>query len=106
MPGFLLHKGATIKCAHNGTVEATAPVTNVLVDGKPIVVKPVPHGVTACTFNVSGSPQPCITARWNTAATRIKSYGNPVLLKDSQATCDPNNTPVVITVTQTRVKGI
>jgi hypothetical protein len=32
--------------------------------------------------------------------------GMPVLLLDSQAVCTPNGTPLLITLTQTRVTGI
>jgi hypothetical protein len=32
--------------------------------------------------------------------------GLPVLLMDSQAICAPTGTPLIITVTQTRVSGI
>jgi hypothetical protein len=33
----------------------------------------------------------------------VTSLGQPLLLLDSQATCVPTGTPLVITVTQTRV---
>ena len=106
MPGFLLHQGATVLCAHGGQAQATAPNPRVLVSGQPIVMQPAPYAITGCPFNVSGAPVPCVTAQWLTAATRITSNGMPVLLLDSQATCVPNGTPLMITVTQTRVTGI
>jgi hypothetical protein len=40
-----------------------------------------------------------------TAALRVQSSGAPVLLQGSQATCAPTGTPVVVGVTQTRVRG-
>lgn len=49
---------------------------------------------------------PCATAQFTTAATRIASEGQPVLLQDSQATCVPTGTPLLIIKTQTRVTGI
>jgi uncharacterized Zn-binding protein involved in type VI secretion len=106
MPGFLLHAGATITCAHGGQVQASMPSTRVRVAGQPIVVQPVPHMVAGCPFNVSGGPVPCVTAQWVSAATRIRSMGMPVLLQDSQAMCAPNGTPVTISVTQVRVRGV
>lgn len=106
MPGFLLHQGAAIQCAHGGKAETTSPNPKVMVSGQFIVTQPAPHAVTGCPFNVSGSPVPCVTAPWTTAALRVKSFGLPVLLLDSQAKCIPNGTPLVITATQTKVTGI
>ena len=106
MPGFLLHVGATVQCAHAGQALPTVTNPRVLVSGQPIVTQPALYTVTGCPFNISGAPSPCVTAQWITAATRILSNGMPVLLMDSQAVCMPNGTPLLITVTQTRVTGV
>lgn len=106
MPGFILHVGATVLCAHGGQAQPSSPNPSVLVSGQPIVTQPAPYAIAGCTFNVSGLPSPCLSAQWMTAAARITSNGMPVLLIDSQATCVPNGTPLLITVTQTRVAGI
>ena len=106
MPGFLLHVGATVLCAHGGQAQATAPNPRVMVVGQPIVTMPAPFAVAGCVFNISGAPSPCVLANWVTAATRITSNGQPVLLFDSQAICIPNGTPVIIAATQTKVTGI
>lgn len=105
MPGYVLHVGATVLCTHGGQAQATAPNPRVKVGGQAVVTQSVPHSVAGCPFNVSGSPVPCVTAQWVTAALRVKAGGSPVLLQDSQATCVPNGTPVNIVVTQIRVKG-
>ena len=105
MPGFLLHVGATILCAHGGQAQATTPSPRVRVAGQPLVTQASPHSVAGCPFNVSGSPVPCVTAQWVVGATRVRSQGAPALLQDSQAVCVPNGTPVTITTTQIRVKG-
>lgn len=105
MPGFLMHQGATVMCMHAGQAQATAPNPRVKVGGQPIVTQPAPFAVAGCTFNVSGSPVPCVTAQWVTAAVRVKASGMPVLLQDSQAVCVPNGTGVNIVMTQIRVKG-
>jgi len=105
MPGFLVHVGATVQCAHLGTATPTAPNPRVLVSGQPTVTMAAPYGIAACPFNVSGSPSPCVTAQWTTAATRVFSNGQPLVLLDSQATCAPNATPLVILATQVRVTG-
>lgn len=106
MPGFLLHLGATVLCAHGGQAQPTSPNPRVLVSGQPVTTQAAPYTVAGCPFNVSGAPSPCITAQWVTAATRVLAGGLPVLLLDSQAICAPNGTPLMITTTQTRVSGI
>ncbi|MGA7206336.1 MAG: hypothetical protein WBX27_17105 [Specibacter sp.] len=107
MPGFLLHQGAMVQCAHLGTAQPTAPNPSVTVSLQPTVV------VTDC-YTVAGCPLPppsngngpCITASWTTAATRLTSNGAPLLLADSQATCAPTGTPLLVTTVQTRVTGV
>lgn len=106
MPGFLLHLGATVQCAHAGQALPTVTNPRVTVSGQPIVNQPSPYTVAGCSFNVSGSPVPCVTAQWITGATRVFSNGMPVLLFDSQAICTPNGTPLLIIATQTRVTGM
>lgn len=106
MPGFLLHQGAVVICAHGGQAQPTAPNPRVMVSGQPIVMQPAPYTIAGCPFNVSGAPSPCVTANWVSAATRITSLGQPVVLTDSQAICAPNGTPLTIVATQTRVTGI
>jgi hypothetical protein len=106
MPGYLLHQGATVICAHGGQAQPTAPNPRVKVGGQMIVTQAAPHTVAGCVFNVSGAPSPCITAQWIVAATRVRAGSVAVLMQDSQATCIPNGTPVTILVTQVRVKGM
>jgi hypothetical protein len=75
--------------------------------GQPVVTQTAPHLVSGCPFTTpAGSPLPCTTAPWTTAAMRVKALGQPVLLADSKATTIPNGTPVTIIPTQVRVKGI
>ena len=105
MPGFLLHLGATVLCAHGGQAQPTAPNPRVMVGGQPTVTIAAPYVVAGCVFNVSGAPSPCVTAQWVTAATRVTSNGQPLLLLDSQAICAPNGTPLIIAATQVRVTG-
>jgi hypothetical protein len=105
MPGFLLHSGATVLCAHAGQAQPTSPDPRVKVSGQPVVTQAAPYTVAGCPFNVSGAPVPCVTAQWVTAAIRVRAGGLPVLLQDSQAICAPNGTPLSIVMTQVRVKG-
>jgi hypothetical protein len=107
MPGYLLHLGATVLCAHGGQAQPTVPNPRVRVSGQPVVTQAMPYTIAGCPFQTPvPTPQPCVTAQWVTAAVRVKVMGQPVLLQDSQAICTPNGTPLNIVVTQVRVKGM
>jgi hypothetical protein len=105
MPGFLLHVGATVLCAHGGQAQPTAPNPRVTVSGQPTVALPAPWVIAGCALppNAGG---PCLTAQYVSGSTRVTSNGQPLLLIDSQAVCAPTGTPVVNVVAQTRVTGI
>jgi hypothetical protein len=104
MPGFMLHVGATVMCSHGGQAQPTVPNPRVTILGQPTVAMTAPYAVAGCAFppppNGNG---PCVTAQWITGAVRVTSNGQPLLLLDSQAICAPTGTPLLITVTQTRV---
>jgi hypothetical protein len=107
MPGFLLHLGATVLCAHGGQAQPTAPNPRVTVGGQPTVTLPTPYVVAGCALPPPPAANgPCVTAQWVTAATRITSNGQPLLLLDSQAICAPTATPLLVLATQTRVSGM
>lgn len=106
MPGFILHQGAVVQCTHLAPAQPINTVPNVLVNGLPIVVQTSLYGITGCPYPPTGTPTPCVDVRWLTASTRVTSFGTPVLLMDSQSNCLPNNTPLVIISTQTRVSAI
>jgi hypothetical protein len=105
MPGFLLHVGATVLCAHGAPAQPTVPNPRVTVLGQPIVTQTAPYVVTGCPF-VPPAPGPCVTAQWVIGATRVFANGQPVLLQTSQAICAPTGTPLTIVAAQTRVSGI
>ncbi|WP_166298043.1 PAAR-like protein [Bradyrhizobium sp. 2S1] len=106
MPGFLLHVGATVLCSHAGQAQATVPNPRVTVSGQPTVTMTAPYVVAGCALPPPPTANgPCVTAQWTTAATRITSNGQPLLLLDSQAICAPTGTPLMIVMTQTRVTG-
>lgn len=107
MPGFLLHVGATVMCAHAGQATPISPNPRVLVSGQPTVVLTSMYSVAGCTLPPPpGANGPCLTAQYVTSATRVSSNGVPLLLIDSQAICVPTGTPLIASVTQTRVSGI
>ena len=106
MPGPLLHLGATVLCSHGGQANPASPNPRVTVNGQPVVTVSSPYLVAGCTFppppNGTG---PCVTGQFITSATRVLVDGQPVLLLDSQSVCTPTGTPLLITVTQSRVVG-
>ncbi len=103
MPGFLLHVGATVQCAHGGQAQPTAPNPRVLVSGQPVVTQPPPYAVAGCPFVPPAGNGPCVSAHWVTGATRVLAGGQPVLLQDSRAVCTPTGAPLIVVATQTRV---
>jgi hypothetical protein len=106
MPGFLLHVGATVLCAHGGQAQPTSPNPRVRVGGQPVVTQRAPYLVAGCALPPPpGANGPCVSAQWLTAATRVRAGSMPVLLQDSQAICVPTATPLNIVLTQVRVKG-
>jgi hypothetical protein len=105
MPGFLLHVGATVLCAHGGQAQPTVPNPRVQVSGQPTVLLTAPYVVAGCPFP-SSSGGPCVTAQWVTGTTRVLSNGQPLLVQSSQAICAPTGTPLLIVITQPRVTGI
>ena len=90
-------------CAHAGQATPAAPNPRVTVSGQPTVTLATPYLVAGCPFVPPGGNGPCVTAQFVTAATRVTSNGQPLLLLDSQAICAPTGTPLLILVTQVRV---
>jgi hypothetical protein len=96
--------GPNVLCSHAGQAQPTVPNPRVTVTGQPTVTISSPYVIAGCTLPpplVANGP--CVTAQFVTAATRVTSNGQPLLLFDSQAICAPTGTLLIITVTQTRV---
>jgi hypothetical protein len=107
MPGFLLHMGATVLCAHGGQAQPTAVQPRVLVSGQPVVTLAAPYVVAGCAMPPPPAGNgPCVTAQFVDGATRVFAEGLPVLLLDSQALCVPTATPLLVVETQVRVTGM
>jgi hypothetical protein len=102
MPGFLLHVGATVMCSHAGQAQPTVPNPRVTVMGQPAISMTPPYVIAGCALTGTVNP-PCVTAQWTTAATRVTSNGQPLVLLDSQSVCVAPGTPLLILATQTRV---
>jgi hypothetical protein len=102
MPGPLVTALTQAQCVHMGRATATVPNPRVTVNGQPTVAITSPYVIAGCPFTTA-SPQPCVTAQFTTAATRVQSGGQPLLLVDSQAVTVPNGVPVLFIPDQTRV---
>jgi len=102
MPGPLVTATTPAQCVHMGRATATVPNPRVVVMGQPTVAITSPFVIAGCPFTTA-SPQPCVTAQFTTAATRVQSNGQPLLLVDSQAITVPNGVPVLFIPAQTRV---
>ena len=107
MPGFILHLGATITCAHGGQAQPTVTQPRVLVSGQPITTMGAPYVVAGCALPPPPAANgPCVTAQWLIGATRVFSEGLPVLVMSSQAICAPTGTPLMVVNAQPRVTGM
>jgi hypothetical protein len=105
MPGFLLDVSSTIFCKDGGKAQPITSNPRVRISGQPIVTQASVYAITGCPLASVPSPF-CTTAKWITAAGRIRAGGVPIILQDSQALCDPTQTGLIIVSTQTRVSGI
>lgn len=107
MPGFLVHVGAQVLCAHGGQATPTVPNPRVMVSGQPTVTIAGPYVVAGCTLPPpTAANGPCITATWLMGSTRVLSNGQPLVAQSSQAICAPSGTPLIIAITQPRVTAI
>jgi hypothetical protein len=101
MPGFVLHLGAVVQCAHAGQAVPAAASPRVTVLGQPVTTLSSQYTIAGCA---APSPAPpCVTAQWVVGATRVTSLGQPVLIMGGQASTVPNGVPLVAMSTQTRV---
>jgi hypothetical protein len=83
----------------------SAPNPRVLVSGQPTVTMTAPYMIAGCPFNVGVTLVPCVTGQWTTAALRITSNGQPLVLMDSVSICVPNGTPLLPLPSQFRAIG-
>jgi len=107
MPGFLLHVGAQVLCSHAGQATPTVPNPRVTVSGQPTVLMSTPYVVAGCTLPPpTAANGPCVSGQWLAGTTRVTSNGQPLLVQGSASVCAPTGTPMIITVTQTRVSAL
>jgi hypothetical protein len=106
MPGFLLHVNAVVTCSHAGQARPTVPNPRVTVSGQMTVTQTAPWAIVGCTLPPPPAANgPCVTAQWMTGSVRVTSMGQPLLLFDSQATCVPTGTPLIVAGAQMRASA-
>lgn len=105
MPGHLVEQSAQVMCAHAASASPTTPNPRVKVGGQMTVLATGPYTVAGCPFMTGSNPFPCVTGQWITSSVRVKSTGQPLVLRDSQSVCAPTGTPLTIVMTQMRVKA-
>ncbi len=110
MGARILDVGCTIQCPHGGEVTGIMSAnTAVSVGGDLAVLATDLMTIERCSFNVSGTPVPCVTIQWSDLATKSSVTAFPVLLETSVGQClnaagGPQGTAIVNGV-QTRVSG-
>jgi hypothetical protein len=105
MPGFLVHMNAIVTCSHVGVALPNSPNPRVTVSGQPIVTMTCPYTIVGCTAPSVLLP-PCASGVFIAGATRVLSNGSPVVVTASPSVCAPNLTPLLVSVTQTRVSAL
>ena len=101
MPGFVLHLGAMVQCAHAGQALPTVVSPRVTVSSQPVATLASMYSVAGCALSSVGTP--CVTGQWVMGATRVTSSGQPLLIMGGQSMTVPNSTPLIVMTTQTRV---
>src|SRR5262249_53318146 len=104
MSGFALTVGATVMCSHAGQAQPTVPSPRVQVGGQPVLTQSSPDMVAGCSLSSLPSP-PCVTGQFLTGPLRVMVGGTPLLLQDSQSICTPTGAPLMVVMTQLRVKA-
>jgi hypothetical protein len=83
----VLTQAATITCPHAGKALVVPKNMQVLVEGSPVLVVSDVFTITGCSFNISGSPAPCVSIQWSMPSTVLFVNGDPVLIGTSQGLC-------------------
>lgn len=107
MSGWLLTQSATTRCAHAGQALPGAVNARVKAAGGATVTVDSAYSIASCALPPPPLANgPCVSAQFSSGATRVKSGGRALLLHDSQATCTPTGTGLLISNFQTRVKAV
>jgi hypothetical protein len=102
MPGFLLHQGAAVICAHGGQLEVIEPNPRVVVSGMPTAIISAPWQVAGCP-GIPGTIPPCVIGQWVSGTTRVTSNGQPLVVQSGSGITAPGGVPHLPVNMQTRV---
>jgi hypothetical protein len=102
MPGFLLHQGAAVMCAHGGQMAVIEPNPRVQVSNMPTSTIAAPWQVTGCP-GVPGAVPPCVMGQWVSGTTRVTSNGLPLVVQSGSGITAPGGVPHLPVNMQTRV---
>jgi hypothetical protein len=106
----VLTASSTIQCTHGGSATVSPSQSDALADGSPMLTENDVHQVAGCSFNVSGSPMPCMTIAWSMGSTKVSAAGSPVLTRSSIGQCKSGAGAVqgvaIIANTQTKVEAL
>jgi hypothetical protein len=114
MPGFLVHVGAGITCAHGAKATVMPSQQRVRVADNFVAILADATTVAGCPFQVpigtGTKPQPCVKIQWTVSATRVKVNRQFALVQSSTGLCQsaeqiPQGPPTIAS-TQVRVKAI
>jgi hypothetical protein len=108
MPGFILHQGATVLCAHAGQAQPTVVNPRVTLSGMPSIPLTSPHVVAGCALPPPPAANgPCVTAQYVVGSVRVTSMGQPFVIFGGSSICAPTGTPLLPPVScQVRVTAM
>lgn len=107
MPGPVLTVASVGNCPHAGAMTIAVGEPRVVVAGAPVATMMDNYTIAGCPFQVpigtGTKPQPCVTVRWTTPATRVLANGKPVMLATSVGLClsaeqIPQGAPIIAAV--------
>lgn len=108
--GYFLTTASSLSCPHGGTVTASTSNRKVKAAGDMVVRSTDTFTIAGCTYTIGPVPHPCVRVRWDVAATRHQSDGDPSLTDESVGLClaadGGTQGTVVISSTQAHGAGI
>jgi hypothetical protein len=91
MGGYALDGNTQMQCPHGGTVTVQPKEQRVMVRDSPVFVmkdfSPPAPAISGCSFNISGTPSPCMQVKWLLPAQKVEIDGSPVLTSLSVGLC-------------------
>jgi len=104
MPGFLLHDGATVQCAHGGRGKPIATNPKVSVSKQQTVFLSMQWSISGCA-NPPSAGGPCTMGTFTVGTTRVTSNSQPLAIFGGTGTCIPTGVPLLTISSQTKVTG-